>query len=236
MPEISRHPWLRQRIYHSELIERIKHLSPREILAKTNRVRESFIRIPIYEGLDHEGHSYPYSFFELTADKPFRASLFEDAADLIIHSHPESFENADIILSEGDRGGGPLSQAIGRKTNIPVALANWHKEIPDGLPDVIVVKTEVGFSGVGYIVVSGIKPGQRVVIVDDLLSTGGTAEALIKAIQKAGAYVEEIFFVGEKVNKNGRNYLNQLFQNINITSLVRFIGEIENSVTIDADL
>jgi len=100
----------------------------------------------------------------------------------------------------------------------------------------IMVSASIGFSGKGNILVYGIKPGQEVVLVDDLLSTGGTAVAIIEAIEKAGAIVRCVFFAGEKVNKGGREYLNKRFPNIEVISLVRFIAELENGVTVDADL
>jgi adenine/guanine phosphoribosyltransferase-like PRPP-binding protein len=208
--------------YHNEILQ-IESLSPEIIRQKTERVEKSFFGVPIYR--NYKGKKgYPYCQFEFTADKEFSASLFTDAADLFINSDPVIFENADVILSEGDRGGGPLAQAIGLKTDIPIILANWHKKIPDNLPDVQIVKTEIGFSGKGHIVVSGIKPGQRVILVDDLLSSGGTAEALIKAVEAAGATVVKAFFVGEKIDQKGRERLKQ-FPNIEVTTLAKFIAK-----------
>ena len=40
-----------------------------------------------------------------------------------------------------------------------------------------------------------IKPGQKVVIIDDLIATGGTTEAIIKLIESLGGEVVKIFFV-----------------------------------------
>ena len=40
-----------------------------------------------------------------------------------------------------------------------------------------------------------IKPGQRVVIIDDLIATGGTAEAAIRLIRKCGGEVVECAFL-----------------------------------------
>lgn len=225
-------------LHHKYLdsIRQIERLSNHEIRVKTQRIKDSLIGIKIHLGKeDEKGENYPYSQFEVTADIPFRASLFEDAADLIIHSNPKLFKNVDIILSEGDRGGGPLSQAVGRKTGPRVSLANWHKNIPEGLPDTIIVKTQIGFSGEGSIVVSGIKSGQRVVLVDELLSTGGTAEAMIKAVEEAGGIVVGAFFIGEKVDQNGRNRLTKQFPNLKITTLVRFNARIEYGYTTDAE-
>lgn len=225
-----------QRSKYAESIDQIMRLSDKELAKKTERVKRSFINIPIIPGRENEkGEKYPYSQFEPTADLPFQASLFEDAADLIIHNDPEIFKNVDIILSEGDRGGGPLAQAIGIKAGQRVSLANWHKNIPEGLPDTKIVETRIGFSGEGSIVVSGIKRGQRIVLVDELLSTGGTAEALIKAVEEAGGIIVGAFFIGEKVDQNGRDRLTKQFPNLNIKTLVRFNARIENGFTTDAE-
>lgn len=49
--------------------------------------------------------------------------------------------------------------------------------------------------------------GERVVIIDDLLATGGTAAATIKLVEKAGGEVVEIDFVVELAFLNGREKL-----------------------------
>ena len=49
-----------------------------------------------------------------------------------------------------------------------------------------------------------IKPGQRVLICDDLLATGGTALATAKLIEKLGAKVEGAAFAVELTFLNGR--------------------------------
>lgn len=210
-------------------IQEIKSLSPEIMSAKLKRVKESFVGLPIRKGLD----GYPYSLFPLT-DGPISPSLVEDMADLFIYYDPGNFEKADLLVSEADRGGGLLAQAIGSKTGIPITLANWHAVPPDD-PGIVTVRASVGFSGQGNIVINGIQPGQRVILVDDLLSSGGTAEALIEAILKAGANIEDAFFVGEKVNMNGRDRIGQKFPDVKVTSLVRFVSEVENGVTTDAD-
>ena len=52
-----------------------------------------------------------------------------------------------------------------------------------------------------------IKKGQRVVIVDDLIATGGTIEAIIKLIEKLGGVVVKICFVMELAGLKGREKL-----------------------------
>ena len=52
-----------------------------------------------------------------------------------------------------------------------------------------------------------IKPGQKVVIIDDLLATGGTVEAAIKLIEKLGGEVVGLAFLIELDELKGREKL-----------------------------
>ena len=52
-----------------------------------------------------------------------------------------------------------------------------------------------------------IKPGQKVLVVDDLIATGGTTEAMIKLIESLGGEVVKICFVMELAGLNGREKL-----------------------------
>lgn len=52
-----------------------------------------------------------------------------------------------------------------------------------------------------------IKPGQRVIIVDDLLATGGTVEATVKIIEELGGVVAGLAFLIELDDLNGREKL-----------------------------
>ena len=50
-----------------------------------------------------------------------------------------------------------------------------------------------------------IKPGDRVVIMDDLLATGGTVEATVKLVEEAGGEVVGLGFMIELVDLKGRD-------------------------------
>lgn len=52
-----------------------------------------------------------------------------------------------------------------------------------------------------------LKPGQKVLIVDDLLATGGTAKAAAQLIEKVGASVTGMAFVIELSELGGREAL-----------------------------
>ncbi len=63
-----------------------------------------------------------------------------------------------------------------------------------------------------------IKPGQRVLIVDDLLATGGTVEATIKLIEQLGGVVVGCAFLIELEGLNGRKML----ENYEVLSLMKY--------------
>ncbi len=52
-----------------------------------------------------------------------------------------------------------------------------------------------------------IKPGQKVVIIDDLIATGGTIEAITKLIKSLGGEVVKIVFLMELKGLKGRDKL-----------------------------
>ena len=55
-----------------------------------------------------------------------------------------------------------------------------------------------------------LKPGARVLLLDDLLATGGTASAAVNLVQKVGAEIVEIGFLIELTFLNGREKLGSL--------------------------
>ena len=52
-----------------------------------------------------------------------------------------------------------------------------------------------------------IKPGQRVLIIDDLLATGGTVDATIKLVEQLGGIVAGCAFLIELEDLKGREIL-----------------------------
>lgn len=65
--------------------------------------------------------------------------------------------------------------------------------------------------------VDAIMPGQRVLVVDDLLATGGTAAATCELIEKQGGKIVECAFVVELAFLNGREKLKH-----NVHALVKY--------------
>ena len=66
-----------------------------------------------------------------------------------------------------------------------------------------------------------IKPGDKVVIIDDLIATGGTIEAITKLVESLGGEIVKIVFVMELEGLNGREKLSKY----NIASLIKYEGK-----------
>lgn len=66
-----------------------------------------------------------------------------------------------------------------------------------------------------------IKPGQRVVIVDDLIATGGTLEAITGMIEELGGEVVKICFVMELAGLKGREKLKKY----KVDSIITYEGK-----------
>ena len=66
-----------------------------------------------------------------------------------------------------------------------------------------------------------IKKGQRVLVIDDLLATGGTAKAVTELIEKLGGEVVGLGFLIELAGLNGRNKL----EGYNVKSIINYEGK-----------
>ena len=66
-----------------------------------------------------------------------------------------------------------------------------------------------------------IKPGQKVVIVDDLIATGGSVEAAIKLVEELGGIVVKVVFLMELAGLKGRERL----KGYDVASVIRYDGK-----------
>ena len=65
-----------------------------------------------------------------------------------------------------------------------------------------------------------IKPGQKVVLIDDLIATGGTIEAAAKLVESLGGEVVRIIFLMELAGLKGREKL----KDYDVRSVIRYEG------------
>lgn len=67
-----------------------------------------------------------------------------------------------------------------------------------------------------------VKPGERVILIDDLIATGGTAEAAVKLLKSIGAEVVAACFVIDLPDLGGRQRIEAL--DVPVRTLIAFDG------------
>lgn len=110
----------------------------------------------------------------------------------------------DLILGPESRGfifGMPMAYNMG-KGFVPVRKAGK-------LPAEVVSKEYALEYGTATIEIhkDAIQPGQKVVIVDDLMATGGTAKAIVEMVEEMGGEVAALLFLIELDFLEGRKVL-----------------------------
>jgi adenine phosphoribosyltransferase len=129
-------------------------------------------------------------------------AAYKSATDEIVRFAKE--RQIDLVVGPEARGfiiGCPVAYAL------EVGFAPVRKE---GKLPREVVKVEYGLEyGKDVLTMhkDAIKPGQRVLITDDLLATGGTIEATIKLVEQLGGIVAGIAFLIELSYLDGREKL-----------------------------
>ncbi len=96
-----------------------------------------------------------------------------------------------------------IGSVLSTMTDIPMTIMRKREY---KLPGEIAVHQATGYSK-GELYLNGISKGDRVVIVDDVVSTGGTMRALLQALSIAGAEVTDVCFAIQRGNPSiGRPY------------------------------
>ena len=124
----------------------------------------------------------------------------------------------DVIVGTESRGfifGVPIAYALGKpfvparkKGKLPCETISVQYDLEYGSAEVEMHK-------------DAILPGQKVVLVDDLIATGGTIEACAKMIEMLGGEVVKIVFLMELAGLKGREKL----QKYDVASVITYEGK-----------
>lgn len=88
----------------------------------------------------------------------------------------------------------PLATLLSHKTRKPFVIIRKRQY---GLPGEVVIEASTGYSK-NRLFVNGLKAGDRVVLVDDVLSTGGTMIQTVNTLKECGVDVKHIHVVFNK--------------------------------------
>lgn len=155
--------------------------------AAMERLRDSLTDVPIVS-MDE----YQYFIHPLTDGVPrIDPALLRDVTNEIIRR--VAFDDIDVILVP-EAMGIHLGTALSLQVDVPLAIARKRSY---GLDGEVSVAQVTGYDE-NDLYINGIDAEDRVLVVDDVISTGGTMSALIDAVTKIGAQLEQIIVVFEK--------------------------------------
>ena len=168
---------------------------------------------------------YPYFIHPITDGVPrLEPNVLQAIVDL---TEPlVDWDNIDIILGI-EAMGLPLTAPLAMRTGVPMVIARKRNY---GLEGEVQINQQTGYSK-GSIYLNDIKAGERIAIIDDVLSTGGTMRSVIEGVKQTKASVENIVIVVEK--GDGMQNLKQDYPNIRFDSLVKLHMDGEKIIVTD---
>lgn len=135
---------------------------------------------------------YPYFVHPVTDGVPrLEGEVLAAIVELI--GQQVNWSEVDLILGI-EAMGLPLTAPLSVQHDRPLVVARKRAY---GLEGEVVVDQSTGYSK-GTMYLNDVRPGERVLIVDDVLSTGGTLRAVIDGIRRCGAEVAQVVIVVEK--------------------------------------
>ena len=161
-------------------------------------------------------------------DFPKKGILFRDITTIL--SSPDGFRMAidglvdllkdvdfDLVVGTESRGfifGAPVAYALNKGFILVRKKGKLPRETVSESYDLEYGQAEIEMH------TDAIRPGQRVVLIDDLIATGGTTEAVVKLVEKEGGVVVKALFVMELAGLKGREKLD----GIDVESLIVYEG------------
>ena len=164
--------------------------------ARYELLRQSVIDAPVVMKGD-----YAYFIHPLSDGVPQQSAELLAAARDLIHEQVD-WDNVDIILGI-EAMGIPLATALSLASGKPLVIGRKRTY---GLPGEFAIDQTTGYSK-GEIYLNDIGKGDRVLLVDDVVSTGGTLLPILKAIDEIQAIVADCWIIFEK--GEGMNYVRE---------------------------
>ena len=143
-----------------------------------------------------------------------------DGIKLAIDSLQEQLKDLDFDVLAGTESRGfifgmPIAYNLGK----PFALIRKKGKLPR---ETIEESYDLEYGSASVEMhTDSVKPGQKVVIIDDLLATGGTMEACARLVERLGGEIVRILFVIELIDLKGREKL----KNYDVRSIIEYEGE-----------
>jgi adenine phosphoribosyltransferase len=150
------------------------------------RLKKSLLAAPVFKR-----GSYNYFIHPITDGVPeMEPELIREVAAHVVRIADLDVDKIVTVESMGI----PIGTALSLIADVPLVIIRKRKY---GLPGEIEVSQVTGYSK-SQLFLNGIKKGDRVIVVDDVVSTGGTLLAVLQSLQVAGAVVKDVVAVVQR--------------------------------------
>jgi adenine phosphoribosyltransferase len=154
-------------------------------------LRESFDDAPVIE----KDGGYEYVVLPISNGVPMLEP--ELLREVVVGITRVSDLDVDKIVTP-EAMGIHISTAVSLQTDLPLVVVRKREY---GLPGEVSLHQETGYSE-GEMYLNDVDEGDRVLVLDDLLSTGGTLRALTDALDDVGAEIADVVVVVRKVGSD----------------------------------
>jgi len=152
-----------------------------------DQLRQSLLDAPIIEKGDYEYFVHPVS----DGVPMLRPELLREIVIKIIRK--ADLEDIDKIVTPAAMGI-HISTAVSLMTDIPLVVIRKRQY---GLDGEVSLAAQTGYSE-SEMYINDVEAGDRVLVLDDVLSTGGTMKAILDALEHIGAEVIDVVAVIKK--------------------------------------
>jgi adenine phosphoribosyltransferase len=147
-----------------------------------------YLEKSLYEAPIVKKGDYDYVIHPITDGVPYiTPELLKEVSDEM-RKHIKKCEKFDRIVTM-EAMGIPLAAALSLDLGIPFTIIRKRQY---GLPGEVSVEQVTGYSK-SKMYVNGLKKGDTVILVDDVLSTGGTLKAVLYVLKDMGVIVKGVF-------------------------------------------
>ncbi len=148
-----------------------------------DRLKKSLLEAPVFKRGD-----YNYFIHPITDGVPeIRPDLIREVVSHIVRIADLDVDKIVTVEAMGI----PRGIALSIITDVPLVIIRKRKY---GLPGEIEVSQVTGYSR-SQLFLNGIRKGDRVIVVDDVVSTGGTLFATLESLRYADAIVKDVVVV-----------------------------------------
>ena len=152
------------------------------------RLKKSLLEAPVFKR-----GAYNYFIHPITDGVPeVRPELIREVTGHIVRIADMDVDKIVTVEAMGI----PIGTGLSIVCDIPMVIVRKRKY---GLPGEIEVSQVTGYSK-SQLFLNGINRGDRVIVVDDVISTGGTLLAVLQSLRLAGAVVKDIVVVVRRGN------------------------------------